>query len=212
MAAQTSNDPMITEFFFIRHAPIVKDQSVLPAYDPPISAGPFPTAVICQTLPKEADWHISPMQRTKQTAALFRECLRPRHEHQTDALIEQNFGQWHEMAVRDVWEQIKEGPRHNWGFLMPGIIPPNGESFDEQIDRVAAWCAQIEAEKFDRPQIVFTHAGTMRAALAHMLELSSVQAQSLAIPHFGCLHVHLMHAAQHHGGAWQIQALRPLLR
>ena len=44
--------------------------------------------------------------------------------------------------------------------------------------------------------------------------LSSARAQCLAIPHFGCLHADLMdaaHAGQHHGGAWQLQSLRPLL-
>jgi len=54
----------------------------------------------------------------------------------------------------------------------------------------------------------------MRAVMAHMLGSSSARAQCLAIPHFGCLHAHLMdaaHAAQHHGGAWQLQLLRPLL-
>ena len=64
------------------------------------------------------------------------------------------------------------------------------------------------------PQIIFTHAGTIRAIMAHLLGLSSNRAQSLMIPHFGCLHAHLMdaaHAAQHHGGAWQLQSLRPLL-
>ncbi len=210
MTAKGRNDPVITEFFFIRHAPVVKEQGTLPPYDPPIDAGPFPLDTMCQSLPKEADWHVSPMKRTRQTAALFKDQLLPHHEQLTDALIEQNFGEWHEMTIGAVWEQIKKGPRHNWGFLMPDMSPPNGESFDEQVSRVAAWCAQIEAKKFDRPQIIFTHAGTIRAVITHMMELSSVRAQSLAIPHFGCLHAHLMHNAEHHGGAWQIQAMRPL--
>lgn len=71
-----------------------------------------------------------------------------------------------------------------------------------------------KAGSYSNPQIVFTYTGIMRAVMAHMLGLSSARAQCLAIPHFGCLHAHLMdaaHAVQHHGGASQLQSLRPLL-
>lgn len=214
MHNQTSTDPIITEFFFVRHAPVIKDAGALPAHDPKIVDQVFAVAEIAKTLPQKADWHISPLQRCRQTAALFRDVLRSESETMHSALEEQDFGQWHGQKIEQVWEQIKQGPRHNWGFIMPDTVPPQGESFDAQISRVAQWCQEIEAGSYTNPQIVFTHAGTIRAVMAHMLGLSSAHAQCLAIPHFGCLHAHLMdaaHAGQHHGGAWQLQSLRPLL-
>ena len=214
MHNQATTDPVITEFFFVRHAPVIKEAGALPAHDPNIVDQAYAVAEIAKTLPQKADWHISPLQRCRQTAALFRDVLRPESETMNSALKEQNFGQWHGQKIERVWEQIKQGPRHNWGFIMPDMVPPQGESFDAQISRVAKWCQEIEAGSYTKPQIVFTHAGTIRAVMAHMLGLSSARAQCLAIPHFGCLHAHLMdaaHAGQHHGGAWQLQSLRPLL-
>ena len=214
MDEEESTDPTITEFFFVRHAPVIKNAGALPAFDPPISEGPYPVEALCKTLPKQADWLISPRKRSRQTAALFRNILCPASEILDKALTEQDFGLWHNKEIDAVWEQVKHGPRHNWSFLMPEVIPPRGESFDAQISRVALWCKAIELRNYKRPQIVFTHAGTIRAVMAHLLGLSSNRAQSLVIPNFGCLHAHLMdaaHAEQHHGGAWQLQSLRPLM-
>jgi len=213
MALSQETDPVITPFFFVRHAPVVKNNGCLPAYDPPIAAGPYPIEALCKILPADADWHISPLQRTMQTADLLRASLRPKTEIFEDALKEQNFGQWHNQDIAAIWPQIKDGPRHNWGFLMPDITPPDGESFDDQVGRVKNWCQRIETQTFLRPQIIFAHGGTIRAALAHILGLSSLHAQSLIIPHFGYLHANLMdaeHAKRHHGGAWQVQALSPI--
>jgi alpha-ribazole phosphatase len=210
MSATTA--PGITPFYFVRHAPVVKDIGCLPAYDPPITDGPFWLDDLAKTLPKSADWHVSPLLRTRQTADLLRDKLLPHSERLDDALVEQSFGRWHGQKIEYVWNQIQQGPRHNWGFLMPDISPPDGDSFNDQMGRMAAWCEAVEQRRFARPQIIFTHAGTIRAVLAHMMGISPVKAQSIAIAHFGYLHASLMdadHAKDHHGGTWQLHALSP---
>jgi len=55
----------------------------------------YAVAEIAKTLPEKADWHINPLQRCRQTAALFRDVLRPESETMHSALEEQDFGQWH---------------------------------------------------------------------------------------------------------------------
>jgi broad specificity phosphatase PhoE len=93
---------------------------------------------------------------------------------------------------------------------MPHISPPEGESFDDQIRRITAWCTMIEKYNFTRPQIIFTHAGTIRALISYMMDMPSLKAQAIAINHFGYLQTSLMdavHAKLHNGGAWQIHAL-----
>ena len=150
------------------------------------------------------------MKRTCQTAELFRQKLCPNSENFIDALREQNFGDWHGKDIQTVWSQIQHDPIHNWSFFMPKVIPPNGESFEQQIIRVAKWCKTIESKNFERPQIVFTHGGTIRALMAHMLGISSNRAQSISIAFLGYLHVNLMndaHAKKGSGGPWQIRSI-----
>ena len=200
----------ITPFFFFRHAPVAKKEGHLPAYDAAITEGPFDLEQLIANLPKRAAWHISPLRRAQQTANLIKNHLRPISQTIEPALAEQNFGAWHGQPITKIWKQIRKEPKHNWSFIMPNICPPNGESFDNQMMRVKSWCELQEQQQLATAQIIFAHAGTIRAAAAHMLGLSAARAQSIDVPHFGCLHASLMVASkakQNNGGAWQIHKL-----
>jgi broad specificity phosphatase PhoE len=200
----------IADFFFIRHAPVEKRKGHLPAYDAAITKGPFDLAPLIANLPKQAVWHVSPLQRAQQTATLFKGYLNPVSQIIQPALAEQNFGAWHGQPINGIWQQINTEPKHNWSFIMHNLRPPNGESFDDQMARVKRWCELQEQKQLSTSQIVFAHAGTIRAVAAHMLGLSAVKAQSINVPNFGCLHASLMIASKankNHGGAWQIHKL-----
>lgn len=204
----TQND--ITPFFFIRHGPVKKKDGHLPALDAPLIDGPFDLDLLIASLPKHAAWQISPLQRAKQTAELMRNQLSPISQITEPALAEQNFGTWHDKPIAKIWEQIDKEPKHNWSFITHDTCPPYGESFVMQMERVKSWCKCQEQKKIGLAQIIFAHAGTIRAAAAHMLDLSPAYAQSIEIPHFGCLHASLMiepKAKKNHGGAWQIHKL-----
>ena len=197
----------ITPFFFFLHAPVEKKKGHIPEYDAVITKGPFDLKPLIANLPKHAAWHISPLQRAQQTANLIKEHLTPVSQITEPALAEQNFGEWHGQPIEKIWQQIKKEPKHNWSFIMHDICPPNGETFDNQIMRVKFWCELQEQKQLTTAQIVFAHAGTIRAAVAHMLGLSAARAQSIDVPHFSYLHVSLMSAnktKKNHGGAWQI--------
>ena len=200
----------ITPFFFIRHAPVKKKKGHLPAYDALITKGPFNLGPLISNLPRHAAWQVSPLQRAQQTADLFKKYLNPVSQIIDPALAEQNFGEWHGQPIDKIWQQIKKGPKHNWSFIMHNSCPPNGESFDNQIMRMRSWCMLQEKKQQKTAQIIFAHAGTIRAAMAHMLDLPAERAQSIQVPHFGCLHASLMaapKAKKNHGGAWQIHKL-----
>ena len=182
----------------------------MPAYDAVINQGPFDLGRLISSLPRYAAWQISPLQRAQQTANLFKKHLDPVSQTIEPALAEQNFGTWHERPVDEIWQQIKKNPKHNWSFIMHNSCPPNGESFDNQITRMKFWCELQEQKQLKTAQIVFAHAGTIRAAMAHMLGLSAARAQSIEVPNFGCLHASLLAASEaqkNHGGAWQIHKL-----
>lgn len=92
-----------------------------------------------------------------------------------DALIEQNFGCW-------------QG--HSWGELssakdpdLPAFwkdpayaIPPGGESFASQVDRVSAFVRHISQTFAGRDILAVAHAGTIRAALAQALDIKPEKA------------------------------------
>ena len=200
----------ITDFYFIRHGPVVKIKGHLPPYDAPLIEQEFDLDALVKTLPHHADWHISPLQRTQQTASLLTGHLAPTSEITEAALAEQHFGDWHDRPIATVWQQLAVLPKHNWSFIVHDFCPPNGESFDQQMLRVGSWCDLQERKRFTNPQIIVAHIGTIRAVLAHILGLPAYLAQAIEIPYFGGLHASLMakhRAADNLGGAWQIHQL-----
>lgn len=204
------NEHEIIQFHFIRHGPVVKQAGHLPAYDAPLIEQDYDLADLIETLPKNADWHVSPLQRARQTAAILSQTLLPRSQNIVPNLAEQDFGDWHDQPIADIWPYLDAVPKHNWAFMTADFCPPNGESFATQMRRMAAWCKSQERGSFDTAQIIVAHAGTIRAVIAHILGLSADNAQAIEISHFGGLHASLMpakHDAKHRGGAWQIHRI-----
>ena len=205
-----SDDTPITRFYFVRHAAVEKISGHLPAHDPPIADHEHDVSSLVKTLPVGAEWHISPLQRTRQTADMLTQTLAPQSVKTDPALVEQNFGRWDEQPVADVWKELEDKPRHNWSYMTADRVPPGGESFVQQCARVANWCKSQEQQEFLLPQILIVHAGTIRAVLAHMLEISPDRALSFTVPNLGYLEAHLMnahHGQNHAGGLWQVKSL-----
>lgn len=61
-------------------------------------------------------------------------------------------------------------------------LPPGGEAWPALVDRVTAALATI-----DRPTLVLTHAGAMRAALASLCAMDFPQLWNIALPHAALL-------------------------
>ena len=214
-ATPVNDSGIITPFFFIRHAPVIKISGHLPDHDADIDPGPYPAATtdalnrLHKILPSQAEWTISPLARTRQTAAMLQADLKPLSMRVEPALREQDFGAWHGREIAKIWPEIAPLPKHNWAFINSDFTPPEGEPFTAQIDRIAAWCRLIEQQKsFAAPQVIIAHAGTIRAIAAHILGISTDIAMALSVPHFGFLSASLMSADHakdaHHGGRWQL--------
>ena len=165
--------PESCDFFFIRHAPVVKQSGHLPPADPPIDPRTFDVTPLVSQLPTGAEWHVSPLLRTQQTADLLTPRLMPAEMSPASQLVEMDFGLWHDQSVAEVWDQIKDGPLHNWAFLTAERVAPKGESFAMLVDRVAGWMRQREGGFSTTPRIVITHSGVIRAAMALALATPS---------------------------------------
>lgn len=201
--------PDLTEFYFLRHAPAIKKDGHLPDLDAPITEHDHDIGPISIQLPDDADWHLSPLQRARQTAALLKpEPASTRMVIDND-LAEMSFGAWHGQPIAVVWPQIPATPRHNWSFIMPETTPPGGENFVSLHDRVSKWMRRQERLPARRPQIIVTHAGVMRAAMCHILGLDLVTGLGLDIPNLAILRARLMEPsrATDAGGPWQFVSL-----
>jgi alpha-ribazole phosphatase len=150
--------------WLIRHAPVDGPRGVIHAPDAPADLGNTQRlAVLRAGLPADGAAYCSPARRTVETALALG--LHPLREA---AFREQGFGAWtgrrHDEIARELgpaaYEEFWRSPAHN--------RPPGGESFVDQIARVAAGLAALP----DGDAILVVHSGTIRAALAVALDIA----------------------------------------
>ncbi|MBM4206673.1 MAG: alpha-ribazole phosphatase [Gammaproteobacteria bacterium] len=82
-------------------------------------------------------------------------------------LQEINFGAWENQRFDDIDPVLLQQWTENFVILPP----PNGESFGNLYQRVSEFWLELVANKLVRQVVVITHAGVIRALLAHVLEL-----------------------------------------
>lgn len=204
-----TSHPETADIFFVRHAPVEKKPGHVPPSDPPIIDQPYELEMIAGMLPSDADWHVSPLSRTRQTTALLTPHLRPASLQEDTRLAEMEFGSWADRPVADVWDEIKGGPLHNWSFVTAGTTPPDGESFNDLIVRVGGWMDALAAGFTPTPRIVVTHSGVIRAAISIAMAASPEHVVGIPVPHFGVAHLRLMNPARasEAGGSWLFAGL-----
>lgn len=202
-----NDHPEIRDLFFVRHAPVRKRAGHVPPSDPPVRALDYKLDRVATMLPKGAEWHVSPLQRARQTAAQLEPLLSPLCRTEAVELSEMEFGDWADRPVADVWDEIKSGPLHNWSFLTADTLPPGGESFAMLAERVAGWMETIAFKA--SPLIIIAHSGVIRAALAHATGMTAEQAVGIPVAHFGILHLRQMDPARAlaAGGQWLFAGL-----
>ena len=201
--------PESCDVFLVRHAPVVKRSGHVPPADPPIISDHFDVGPVIDQLPRLAEWHVSPLLRAEQTASLLTPSLAPSRLLPAPELVEMDHGSWHDMPVAEVWEEIRDGPLHNWAFLTKDRVPPQGESFTMMADRVRGWMHRLEADFNTTPKIAITHAGVIRAAMAVALAAGLDHTLGVPVPHFGVLKLTLMDPsrATNAGGVWLFDGL-----
>lgn len=172
----TALETSVTAWWWIRHAPVQGHEGIyLGRLNPPANLTHREGLErLVPLLPAEAVWMTTPLARAHQTTdALAAACGVPRTAVIVEtALIEQDFGQW---QGRDYDSVYAETGREGWES--PGTIrPPGGESFADMMPRVARCVAASSTRLPGRSVVAIAHAGTIRAALAHALDLTPDQA------------------------------------
>ncbi|MGZ8947133.1 MAG: alpha-ribazole phosphatase [Methylococcaceae bacterium] len=111
----------------------------------------------------------SPLTRCVKLAEKLSECVK------TDArLLELDFGDWENRCFDDIDVEVLQ----QWTADFVHVAPPNGESFVDLCQRVGDfWQDVVHGMPTTTEQIlIITHAGVIRALLAHILKLPPANA------------------------------------
>ncbi|MEQ1530439.1 MAG: alpha-ribazole phosphatase [Methylococcales bacterium] len=83
-----------------------------------------------------------------------------------ERLLELNFGAWEGVLFNDIAPEALQ----YWTDNFVNSSPPNGESFTDLYLRAGAFWRELLATEAEQV-LIFTHAGVIRALLAHILNL-----------------------------------------
>lgn len=215
MSGAVSDAATATRWWWIRHAPVVGQEGRLYG-NLDVDCDCSDEAVfraLAASLPENAVWVVSPLARTRTTAAAIARHHRapPEAFHTEPLLVEQDFGAWQGLTYaelaerqRDAWQRFWEAPAEE--------APPGGESFAAVSERVATAIEALTRRHAGRDIVSIGHGGPIRAALAQALAVAPARALSFAVdtcsltrldhfaadsaPEEGCL-----------GGSWRIAAV-----
>ncbi|MDR2875067.1 MAG: alpha-ribazole phosphatase [Methylobacillus sp.] len=112
---------------------------------------------------KPAAFYTSPLLRCRRLAA----ALPWGEARQDDRLKEMHFGAWELQR----WDAIPREIFDDWATRFVEQPPPGGESFRDLYTRASGFFADAAARHSDETVVAVTHAGVIRALLAHALNL-----------------------------------------
>ena len=151
-------------------------------------------AELREKLPQLTDsFHVfsSPLSRCMQLAQFLSKPITI-----DERLLELNFGDWEGVRFDDIEPDVLR----YWTDNFVQTSPPNGESFEDLCQRAGGFWQDLIRMDIEQVLVV-THAGTIRALLAHILGLPLANAFQLRI-NFGSVH-----KLQHHDGYTYIDYL-----
>ncbi len=161
----------ITRLWLIRHAPVDGPRGVIHAPGAPADTTDAAAFAALKDVLPSAPVVCSPARRTRETArALGLEAT------VSPAFREQDFGTWTGRRHDDLAREMGDAYRAFWDASASNC-PPDGESFVDQIARVAAGLQDLG----DGDVILVVHSGTVRAALAIALDIAPENALRFVI-------------------------------
>ena len=198
----------VTRWIFIRHAPVRAGGVIYGNTDVPADCSDAPAfAALANALPPGAVWLTSQLSRTVDTARAIGAGGYALPELAADARFgEQDFGAWHGMSHDALAAEQADAYRRFW--RAPAIHrPPGGESFMQVIARVGAALTEWTARHAGRDIVCACHGGTIRAVLAHALDLAPERALQFAADHLARTAVDYVAPTPGFDGAWRVRAV-----
>ena len=182
------NEDESTRFWLVRHA-IVEENARAIIYGTldvelcPLSliAQEPMYAALARRLPRPATWLASPLSRTQRTARAIFEAGYPEQALTIEpGLTELDFGDWQGLVHAEVPPLLPLPPHAFWP-LSGDERPPGGESMADGIVRVGETMERLARTYAGRDVVAVSHGGTIRAAVAHALNVDADTALHLAV-------------------------------
>ena len=178
----------MTRFWLIRHA-LVEPESRLILYgtmDVALCTATIAEqaphyATLARNLPPRAQWVISGLARTRQTAeSIFAAGYPAAPLHVEPDLVEQHLGDWQGLVHAALPARLTLPPHAFWP-LGGQERPPGGESMADVILRVGRAMDRLAAAYDGRDVVIVSHGGAIRAAVAHAIGIGADNALHLAV-------------------------------
>ncbi len=156
---------------------------------------------LASRLPRPAHWVTSQLGRTRATAAAIFAAGYPEQPLATEAdLAEQHLGEWQGIPHEALVEKLRHPPHPFWPHAAEEE-PPGGESFATVRGRVGPVLERLVQRHAGQDVVVVAHGGSIRAALAHAMDLSGHQALTFSIRNLGLTRL------EKHGADWRVAAV-----
>lgn len=199
-----------TRWWWIRHAPVTgHDGRLYGRRD--VAADLSDVGALkslAERLPERAVWIASPLARTVNTAKALAALRAPVGELPTIGvepdIIEQDFGGWQGKTYREI-AALQGGETHPLWFAPAEVTPEGGESFIATMKRVASAIERLTRTQPKSDIVAVAHAGVIRAAVAHALDLKAESALRFAVDPLSL--TRLDHIAGEDGEYWHVIAV-----
>jgi alpha-ribazole phosphatase len=159
---------------------------------------------LARRLPRAAVWLVSPLSRTHRTAEAIFAAGYPRTELFVEPdLIEQSLGEWQGLPHADLPARLVL-PRHAFWPLAGHERPPGGESMADVITRAGRVLERCVTTHRGQDVVAITHGGTIRAAVAHALQIDPDRALNLSVQNLSLTRL------ERHPEAWRVGCVNEL--
>lgn len=149
-------------------------------------------------LPQPAHWVTTQLSRTRATAAAIFAAGYPEQVPEVvPDFAEQHLGEWQGIPHEGLTERLRHPPHPFWPHAAEEQ-PPGGESFAEVRARVARAMERLAERHAGGDVVVIAHGGSIRAAIAHAMDLTGHQALGLSIRNLG------LSRLEKHGPDWRV--------
>jgi len=152
-------------------------------------------------LPSPARWFVTNLSRTRATAAAIFAAGYPEQPLEAEPdFAEQHLGEWQGIPHEALPALLSHPPHPFWPHGGEEA-PPGGESFRDLRARVAAALERMAALLEGQDVVIVAHGGSIRAALAHALDLTPHQALHFSIRNLSLTRL------EKHGPDWRVAAV-----
>jgi alpha-ribazole phosphatase len=178
-----------TRFWLLRHA-IVEENARAVLYgrmDVEICALSLQSQgaaykALAERLPQGAVWVVTPLSRTRRTAAAIQQAGYPDTQLLVEpGLTEQDLGEWQGLPHADLPARLRE-PAHAFWPLGATETPPGGESMEHVVHRVGAALEGLAQAYAGRDVVAVSHGGAIRAAIGHATGAGARAALHFSVP------------------------------